>query len=161
MDNHGLLNLTRQLAMGMHEVVEARKANKLWFWNATPIAFPESKCPYCKEVIRSQYIWFMQGMKLNLLLGAFKPEEGKKVRLVSATHPHSMGGQSVCIGSHPNGAALLATGPNMRDIPLGAGKTALWINKYWGPHWCSNLEKEIISHDSWNDRKLMGELIKP
>ena len=160
MDNHGLLSLTQTLATAMHEVTAERKLAARWSWHVTPLIFPESRCPYCSVVIRSPYIWFLSGTNLNILLGAFEPKKDTKIVLIDPSHPHTMGGGRICLGSHTNGAALFASGPNLRDLPLGFGRTACWVNKYWGPHYCAQLEAEVKKFDYDSGYSLTKDIIR-
>ena len=158
MDHYGLLRTVTLLTQATHEASLARKdAVPRWKWKATPVIFPESKCPYCATTIRSNMIWFLGEERLSRLYGAIQPKRGGRVKLEQPFHPHHTGGGYLCLGGHPHGIALFSNPPNLRDLPMGREFTAKWVNKYWG-HYCKEMTLHLLSYGFYAEEK---ELIKP
>jgi hypothetical protein len=144
MDHHGLLTLTRQLNITLTSINTVRSTNSPeWKWKATPVLFPESHCPFCLEVIRSEGIWFlrdeMNGRKEKLVGAIFPGAPGHKVTLIQPSHPHDTGGGLLCLGKNASGIALLASTPNVYDSPMGKYYIPRWLKRYWNKHDCGEM----------------------
>lgn len=141
MDHHELLGTLRRVSLACNNTYAKRVGtNPEWSWELTPIVFPESLCPFCKKAIRSNGIWFFRGPRQEQLIGALFPTQGGTAKLIQPSHPHDTGGGFLCLGRNLTGAALLASMPNMQDIPIGSHRVATWIAKYW-QHKCAEGEK--------------------
>jgi hypothetical protein len=150
MDHHGLLTLTRQLNITLTGINTVRSTGPPeWKWKVAPILFPESHCPFCLEVIRSEGVWFLKddasGTRLlNRLVGAVFPSNtGGKVTLIQPSHPHDTGGGVLCLGRNVSGIALLASTPNINDSPMGRYYIPLWLKRYWNRHDCQDMRKYL------------------
>lgn len=144
MDHLGLLTLVRKLSSEMHNVVEERKnRTPIWKWNHMAVVMPESKCAFCRAVVRSNGIWlFSNAPRYNRLVGMIKIEKNGDSKLVYPSHPHDMGGGSLCLGSNSTGMDLLASPANLNDCPIGYEKVPDWLEKYWN-HKCPSAAAEI------------------
>lgn len=156
MDHHGFLTAFRTISAVAQQVQVQRKEsiNTTWSWAGTPVMYPESKCPFCKGVIQSQGIWLFDGLRQERLIGALFPTEGGKIQLVMPSHPHDTGGGYICFGGHPNGAAVLASAPNLSDVPMGKFYVPRWIKRYWG-HECKQMLKYLRD---WGELDRLEEL---
>ena len=145
MDHHGLIALARAITFDLQAVRQSRVQETQWFWQATPVIFPESHCPWCNGVMRSPYIWFLQGEKYEKLIGAFKPIAGGKVDLVYPSHAH--GGAPLCLGHNPNGIALLASTVNLADCFMPKTCIPKWLKTYWD-HRCEPMRAFLNEYDN-------------
>lgn len=164
MDHHGLLAIMRRIAVAHQSIHIARTVEKLtWEWKVTPLFFPESHCPFCNTVVKSNGIWFIaEGNGASRLIGAIIPTPGQPVEMFFPGHPHDTGGGHLCLGNNLTGVALLASTPNLRDCPMGVTRVPHWLKKYWSRHTCQASRDFIQSH-SWNTleaNRLLTELDK-
>ena len=157
MDHNGLLTLTRQLQGTMTNIQQVRTIRPEWKFNGTALIYPETKCPFCLEPVRSEGIWFLGGAIQNRLLGAIFPEAGERVRLIQPGHPHDTGNGALCLGGHPNGLALFAHPANLRDVPMGSGHIPRWLKRYWSGHTCEAGRKGIREY-TYDHARLLEEL---
>ena len=130
MDHYGLLTLARTVTTNLRQIESKRVGDNTWKWTVTPVIFPESHCPYCSGVIRSPYIWFLEGTKYENFVGILNPNDiNKKVVLGYASHPH--GGRPACLGKNPDGIALLASTVNINDSGMPRALVPKWLKVHW------------------------------
>lgn len=139
MDRHGLLNILRSLSLSCHAVHESRVSTRPeWGWMHTPVVFPESRCVFCEDTIRSPGIWFLGGPLHKRLFGMLRIVPGGKAVLIQPSHPHDTGGGNLCLGKNPTGIDLLATPPNLNDCPMWSYNVPQWYKRYWD-HDCGEM----------------------
>jgi hypothetical protein len=139
-DHHGLLTLIRQLNTVLTNIDTAKRTGPYkWNWNVTPVIYPESHCPFCRSIIRSNGIWFFKGPRYEILVGAIFIPPDKKVTLIQPGHPHDTGGGLLCLGRNETGISLLASTPNLNDTPMGRYSIPMWLKEYWNKHDCKNM----------------------
>lgn len=133
MDHNGLLRLLRAATLECNKVVACRSGKEAvnWEWAVTPIMYPESRCPYCHDPIRSPGIWFLKGPNHSRLAGAIFPQPNGKVVVVNPSHPHDICGGQLCLGSHATGIAVFMAEANLRDTPMGSHYIPRWLKRYW------------------------------
>lgn len=68
------------------------------------ILFPEARCPYCHEPMRSQRIWQARS---GMVLGCWEIKEGKLVKQ-AVRHPHVLNNGAICMGNQPLGKEMSA-----------------------------------------------------
>jgi len=162
MDHHGLLTIIRRVT-GVHQSIHGSRTTErpTWDWKVIPILFPESHCPFCNEIVKSEGIWFItEGYKTARLIGAIFPTLHGPVRMIFPGHPHDTGGGMLCLGKNPSGVALFASTPNLRDCPMGNINIPKWLKKYWDRHTCQEGRDYIInkSWDSLESKRMLQEL---
>ena len=144
MDHHGFLTVFRAVAASAQQV-QANTTTRTWSWVGTPVIYPESRCPFCRHVVRSPGIWLLANgnyLKNDKLVGALFPTRGGKIKLVMPSHPHDTGGGYLCLGRNADGVALLASTPNIDDSPMGKFMIPRWLAMYWN-HKCKEMVKYL------------------
>lgn len=145
MDHYRLLTIMQRLNAAKDTAVALRNAEpKQWKWHCTPVLYPEFKCPYCYNIVRSKGIWFLKGDKNERLMGVFFLRANNRFVLEHISHPHDTGGGFLCIGSHRDGVALLNSPPNLLDCPMGKCYVPRWLKLYW-EHNCQEMTDYIRS----------------
>lgn len=147
MDHHGLLTLVRSLGIQLQNVRREREITHRWSYVETPVFFPESRCPYCNEVIRSPGIWFLKGDKFQFLVGVLIPREGGHPRLQQPYHPH--GATPFCLGRNRDGIELLSSPVNIRDCSMALENIPHWIRQWWD-HSCDYMDEY---NTPWSERQ--------
>jgi hypothetical protein len=160
MDHYGLLGVARQLTLACNEV--HIKRNSLvcdWEWAGTPVLYPETHCPFCLQVVRSNGIWFFSGTNQDRLVGVIMLDQ-PTVKMVFPSHPHDTGGGYLCFGKYGNktGIELLASTPNIGDSPRGAWRIPMWLKQYWNGHVCQ-AGKDWLANNGY--RSEFRELERP
>ena len=64
--------------------------------------FPETRCPFCNDVIRSRWIWQIKLGRLAAVwnvTGRGRRRKIKKIVITRTTHPHVYRRGQVCLGS--------------------------------------------------------------
>lgn len=160
MDHHGLLILTRQVQTTLTGIRQVRPSNiSEWNWHVRPVLYPESRCPFCLEVIRSNGIWFFTNPLWDKLIGMVLLEQGKRFELIQPSHPHDTGGGFLCLGKNDTGIELLASTPNLRDTPMGPLLIPRWLKRYWNRHTCEQ-SRAYIQEYATHSNHLLKELDK-
>lgn len=168
MDNHGLISITRRLAMTFRQVVEVRKAQRPeWKFAPGVVVMPESLCPFCMKPVRSSGIWVLGNPPLySTLLGMIEVKPGGRVQLIHPNHPNQMssvgngGGFNLCLGTHKTGFSLLGAPANLKDCHINFGKLPAWYATYWNHPPCKEGQEWMIREKaahvervrSYNDR---------
>jgi len=162
MDHHGLLTVMRQVTAVHQSIHISRTAERpTWNWKVIPILFPESHCPFCNEIVKSEGIWFItEGYKTARLIGAIFPTPGKPVKMIQPGHPHNTGGGHLCLGKNLSGVDLFASTPNLLDCPMGIVNIPRWLKRYWSRHTCKESRDHILrcSWDTFESNRVLQEL---
>lgn len=139
MDHHGFLTVMREVMQVMTEAQLARNhAAPTCRWVCRPLVFPESKCPYCSAIIRSNSIWFLH-TQFSRLLGIIKVGQGLSWKLLPPSHPHMLAPNGdLCLGTNSTVAELFMSPPNLYDCPMGAPNVPNWLYTYWD-HKCKEM----------------------
>jgi hypothetical protein len=136
MDHHGLLTTLYAVNHACLQAHAARRATvKTWNWAASPVIRPETRCPFCETIVRSEGIWFLEQTIKDRLVGMLPLNQGQQVKIIQPGHPHDTGGGYLCLGKNATGVELLASTPNINDAPMGTWRIPKWLFDYWG-HWC-------------------------
>lgn len=121
---------------------KARSNNNVrWAFSRGVILFPETKCPFCKTILRSTKIWMARD---GLLLGCWTLENGKMVKRTAAEigHPH-VWDSAICMGNLKRGEEMAALFLGLSPDPQYT-KMRSWLRKEFG-HVCSKVvEKEKL-----------------
>lgn len=143
MDHNGFLRLTRQVHAATQEIARLRAETPgHWEWKYMTLPFPESKCPYCNEVIRSNSIWFIN-QAVTRLIGIMQVKPGMKAVLQPPRHPHIMDSVgTLCLGRNRDVVSLIASPPNLLDCPMGIQHVPRWLITYWD-HRCAIMMNHI------------------
>ena len=159
MDHHGFLTISRQVNTALLNIKgRAMTLPPQWTWVGTPVICPETHCPFCRNVVRSNGIWFFRGAKQEKLIGAIFPGlPGEKVTLIFPDHPHNTGGGILCLGRNLSGIALLASMPNVRDCPMGSYYIPRWLKRYWGRHVCDE-GRDWVNAEASDSVRILQEL---
>ena len=136
MDHHELITFTRKLMSETQRFAQERGLSRTWAWEYTPLVFPETHCPWCQVVLRSPYIWFLRGEKLEYLVGVIEPKQGERIRLIHPGHPH--GGTPLCLGRNLTGAALISSTVNLGDCSMTGIRIPIWFKNHWR-HTCDGM----------------------
>jgi hypothetical protein len=150
MDHYEFLALTRHASQEMLKSSRARVESTAWGLVGQPLFYPESRCPFCKTVVRSPYVWIIQEMTdraIPRLLGAFLPQADGRVTVVQPSHPHDTGGGYLCRGQHDTVWGLLASAPNLNDCPMGQFRVPLWLKRYWNHPNCAEAITYMQAHE--------------
>lgn len=118
--------------------------DKSWSFREGIILFPETRCPFCKEVVKSKAIWQVD-VKGKRLLGQGVPVKGQPFKLDNPKHPHVFTGSSgykagtTCMGNAPDMVTALFGAYNPSSLADTSQKISTWFKgKYW-EHDCKNL----------------------
>jgi hypothetical protein len=134
MDHHGLINLSRTILTEVTQKIQRDISIHTWGWDATPVIQPESHCPFCSMVIRSPFIWFLNGANNTNLIGVLPiNRKNSKFVLHYPSHPHS--GRPFCLGKNKTGVEVLLSTVNLDDSSMPRVYIPCWIAKYWA-HKC-------------------------
>jgi len=79
--------------------VNVKKQATGWRWAKGVVPFPDIRCPYCKEAVRSKAIWKHTE---TALIGAAQLVLGQSPTIGKVEHPHARQewtGQKICFGS--------------------------------------------------------------
>ena len=144
MDYHGFLTTFRKVAAVClaHRQQRTLPSNVKWAWIGTPVFYPESICPFCTDVIRSEGVWLFDGVNQTILLGGVFPRYGAK--LVKCGHPHAGCGGTICRGGHTTGISVLASMPTTNDMYMGRIDMCRWLKRYWN-HKCDEMCDYLVS----------------
>ncbi len=160
MDRHGLLTITRRLDQACH-IAQRKKAHVEynWEWMCTALYYPESKCPFCKAIIKSPYIWLLKGDRQNQLVGILHPGQGRKACITRHAYAHMLNDTDLCLGSHLNGISLIGSPINLRGTSLGRFRIPWYLKKHWN-HTCYQGRTYITSNCGIDDpaAELLEEL---
>jgi hypothetical protein len=144
MDRHGLLRICHKVNRAFHDTQVRRIVQAYeWEWDCTAVVYPESKCYFCKGVIRSPLVWLLRGTHLDILIGQLYFEAGKPVCLLHISHAHMMTSKQLCLGKNANGVDLLSSvvcpdGASINQICIPS-----WYKRYWN-HDCLKMREFII-----------------
>lgn len=117
--------------------------DKAWSFREGIILFPETRCPFCKEVVKSKAIWQVDN-KAKRLLGQGIPVKGQPFKLDNPKHPHvftaySGRGGGTCMGNAPDMITALFGAYNPSSLADTSQTISTWFKgKYW-EHDCKNL----------------------
>lgn len=105
-----------------------------WRWRPGVVLFPEARCPYCKEVVKSKAIWLVTKTQL---LGQGVPVRGRELVLEAPYHPHATP-SDICFGNAYDPLQALFGGLNPKSAYVAVDK---WLKgKYWD-HSCEEMEQ--------------------
>lgn len=136
MDHHGFLGLVRELSSRFAQLAAVKRGElPRWRWHSTVVVMPESRCPFCKAIIRSRGIWHLDQPPLFKVLRGVTMLETTK-RLHTTMHypqfPHQLTAHGMlCLGNHKDGIELLASPTNLHDVPMGVQRLPYWLKLYW------------------------------
>ena len=105
-----------------------------WTWQPGVVLFPEARCPFCQEVIRSKAIWIVRN---NYLLGQGVPVHGEKFVLDPPRHPHATP-SAVCMGNATEALQALFHGLNPESVYVDMYN---WLEGPYWEHSCRQLER--------------------
>ena len=157
MDHLRLLGFIRGLQNNIREAHAVNSATR-YIWNVNPgvVVMPETLCPFCSTVLRSNGIWMFSGPTRFLNLDGMIRLEPGKLRIEYPSHPQmtSGGGRGgLCLGTYPTGMALLAGPANLNDCPMGLQNLPAWYRTYWNHpmckeayHWFLRKDLDIGTH---------------
>lgn len=143
MDNNELLRRTREIAQVLSIASAKARSDTSWNWAKTAVLFPESKCTWCGRIIRSNSIWFLQGTRLKVLSSILRVKEGQ-AEFHIPSHPHNMGGGTLCLGTALDGVHLLSLPINRSDCPTSIEAIPRWLKVYWD-HTCDESRQYLIN----------------
>src|SRR5688572_9862832 len=106
-----------------------------WKWKKGIVLFPETRCPYCKDVVRSKAIWVVHGYSL---IGQAVPVHGREFKLDSPSHPHATP-SDICMGDAVDPLQALFNGLNPESAYIQVDG---WLRgKYWR-HSCVEMDED-------------------
>lgn len=118
--------------------------DKGWHWRRGVVLFPEARCPYCKDVIKSRALWLVEGFYLR---GQCVPVAGRELVLDTAWHPHCLPGNAICMGDAVDPLQALFNGLNPEsayggNAGSGHNNFVQWLNSSLWSHSCDAMERE-------------------
>lgn len=124
-------DLARDIAIELATRVSAPTVG--WSWSKGVVLFPESRCPFCKGVMKSRAVWLVQG---NYLIGQAVPVAGRELVLDPPEHPHATP-SAICMGNAREPLQALFNGLNPKSSYFNAndeitGGMCPWLR---GPYW--------------------------
>ena len=160
MDHLRLLGFIRELQGKTSSAFEVNRATR-HIWNVHPgiVVMPETLCPFCSTVLRSNGIWLFSGPTRYMNLDGMVPLESGKLRIVYPSHPNmtSGGGRGgLCLGTYQTGMALLAGPANLNDCPMGVQNLPAWYRTYWGHRPCKEGYQWFLQKDYQVGSNLIG-----
>lgn len=128
-------DLARDIALDLATRVSVKA--KGWSWVPGVVLFPEVRCPYCKDVVKSRAVWKVQG---NYLLGQAVPVAGQPLVLDRPRHPHATP-STICMGNATDPLQALFNGLNPDSAWCDI---ADWLQ---GPYWEHSCEEMVSDED--------------
>jgi hypothetical protein len=147
MDHVGLLTFMRKMQGSVSTALDVHKERRhVWTISPGVAIMPETLCPWCNTVLKSDGIWLFSGgaPRYAMLDGMIRIRAGK-IRMEYPGHPNLMvtsGRGALCLGTYQTGMALLSGPANLNDCPMGWQNLPQWYRRYWnhplcrkGYHW--------------------------
>lgn len=127
---------------------------KGWSWSKGVVLFPEARCPFCREVMKSRALWLVRG---NYLLGQAVPVAGRELVLDRPSHPHATP-SAICMGNAVDPLQALFNGLNPKSSSFNTGDQITggmcdWLRGPYWEHTCSEMDEaeERVSDDDHED----------
>lgn len=128
-------DLARDIAIELATRVSAPTVG--WSWSKGVVLFPEARCPFCKDVMKSRAVWLVRG---NYLIGQAVPVAGQELVLDPPEHPHAtsyVSPAAICMGNAVDPLQALFNGLNVRSSFFNpddeiTGGMCPWLR---GPYW--------------------------
>lgn len=130
-------DIVREVAttLATHEKIDTTG----WKWRPGVVLFPETRCPFCKDVIKSKAVWLVEG---NYLKGQAVPVAGRPLVLDPPKHPHALPSQ-ICMGNATDPLQALFNGLNPESSFFNVNNTITGDIPGWlrGPYWKHDCDK--------------------
>lgn len=110
-----LVEIAKTTQREMAGKTKVKVDDKSWSFREGIILFPETRCPFCKEVVKSKAIWQVD-VKNKRLLGQGVPVKGQPFKLDNPKHPHVFTSNS----GHKSGTTCMGNAPDMMTALFGA-----------------------------------------
>lgn len=121
--------------VSLEQALRERKTSaRGWHWRKGVVLFPEVRCPFCKDVVKSKAVWLISQTQL---LGQGVPVSGKEFVLDEPRHPHATP-SDICFGDAVDAMQALFSALNPESEFID---TAPWLRgKYWR-HECEEMDE--------------------
>ena len=137
------LDIAREVTAALAERESVSIAG--WKWRKGVVLFPEARCPFCQDVMRSRAIWVVHGYNL---VGQAVPRSGRELKLDPPKHPHATP-SNICMGNAVDPLQALFAGLNPKSSYFNpdneyTGGMGAWLR---GPYWehdCAELQSVRI-----------------
>lgn len=121
---------------------ESKAPAKGWRFRPGVVLFPEARCPYCSDVVKSKAVWLVTKTQL---LGQGVPMHGQELVLERPHHPHATP-SDICFGTAYDPLQALFGSLNEDSAWTPMDK---WLQgKYWG-HYCEEMESNDDHEDQF------------
>lgn len=137
------LDIAREVTAALAEAESVQATG--WKWRKGVVLFPETRCPYCREAVRSRAIWLVEG---NSLIGQAVPRAGRPLVLDPPEHPHATP-SDICMGNASDPLQALFTGLNPESVFVNMIE---WLQGEYWEHSCDAMavaeEEESDTHEN-------------
>ncbi len=139
-------DIAREVMTDLASRITKERGSSKWKWANQTVVFPDLRCPFCSDVLRSNAVWVIKGE--STLLGQAIPTAGRVFKLTTPNHPHVKADTgAICFGNAQSAVHALFSSLNPESVYTNV---IGWLQSSYWNHDCKQLPGRVYCYGCEN-----------